>query len=144
VPSTKLDPEHRVLRYVPWTRLRKDEDDNVIGVLGIAFKLRPGEPYLSATWVEFFQSDEPVVEAIRTIRSSKIEVRPKSGFALGIIKRIDEECKSRTRKVRFLHEATEDNAAHAAIRGWPDEDDELLERLAEDAWGETILNQSIA
>ena len=47
------------------------------------------------------------------------------------------------KKVRFLHEATDDNAAHAAIRGWPDEDDELFERLAEDAWGETILNQSI-
>ncbi len=143
VPSAYLPPNHRVLRYVPWAKLRKDEDDNVIGVLWIAFKLRFNEEYLSATWVEFFKSDEPVVDAIHAIRLSNIGVRPKSGFAIGVVKRIDEECKSRKRRIRFLHEATEDNVAHAAIRGWPADDDELLERLAEDAWSETILNQSI-
>jgi hypothetical protein len=143
VPIAYLELGHRVVRYVPWAKLRKDEDDNVIGVLGVAFKLRPGEPYLSATWVEYFRSPDPVVDAIITIRGSEIDVRPKSGFAVGAVHRIDEECKLRRRRIRFVHEASEDNKAHAALRGWPEDDDELLECLAEDAWSHTILNSSI-
>jgi hypothetical protein len=143
VPSTYLKPEHRVLRYVPWAKLRKDEDDNVVGVLGIAFKLRPGETYLSTTWVEYFQSGDPIRDAILAIRSSKIDVRTKSGFALGVVERIDGECKNRKRKIRFVHEVCDDNAAHAALRGWPEDDDELLERLTDDAWSKTILNSSV-
>jgi hypothetical protein len=51
---TYLPDDHHVVRYVPWARLRKDEHENVIGVLGAAFRLRDGEQYLSATWAEFF------------------------------------------------------------------------------------------
>lgn len=138
-----LDATHRVLRYVPWAKLRKDENDNVIGVLGTAFKLRQNEPYLSATWIEFFQSADPVSESIVAVRASDIDVRPKSGFAVGVVKRIGEECIARKRKIRFVHESRDDNPAHAALRGWPDEDGDLLERLAADAWSETILNSSI-
>ena len=143
MPSTYLKPEHRIVRYVPWAKLRKDEDDNVVGVLGVAFKLRPVEAYLSATWVEYFQSVDPTIDAILAIRASAIDVRPKSGFAVGMVERIDNECKNRKRKIRFVHEACEDNVAHAALRGWPEDDDELFERLAEDAWSTTILNSSI-
>jgi hypothetical protein len=143
VPSTYLKPEHRVVRYVPWAKLRKDEDDNVLGVLGVAFKLRPSEVYLSATWVDYFQSADPVVDAILTIRASDINVRPKSGFAVGVVERIDGECKSRKHKIRYIHEACKHNAAHTALRGWPKDDDELFECLAEDAWGTTLLNSSI-
>ncbi len=143
MPSTYLKPEHRVVRYVQWAKLRKDEDDNVIGVLGVAFKLRPGEAYLSATWADYFQSADPVVDAIRTIRASDIDVRKKSGFAIGVVERIDGECKSGKHKIRFVHEACKDNVAHAALRGWPEDDDELFERLAEDAWSATILNSSV-
>jgi hypothetical protein len=46
-----------MVRYVPWSRLRKVEDDNVLGVLGGAFKLRTNEDYLSATWAEFFEGN---------------------------------------------------------------------------------------
>jgi hypothetical protein len=143
VPSNYLKPNHRVVRYVPWAKLRKDEDENVVGVLGVAFKLRPGEAYLSTTWAEYFPTAEPIADAIRAIRGSDIDVRPKSGYAIGIVERIDIECQARSRKIRYCHESSADNPAHAALRGWPEDDDELLERLAEDAWCETVLNSSV-
>jgi hypothetical protein len=72
--TTYLPDDHRVVRYVPWSRLRRDEDDNVIGVLGVAFKLRDGEEYLSATWAEFFRLAPPdnVTAAIKEIRASSV------------------------------------------------------------------------
>ena len=54
---TNLPDEHHVMRYVPWTRLRKDEDDNVLGFLGDAFKLKPNEDHLSVNWLEYFDGD---------------------------------------------------------------------------------------
>ena len=35
-----LPKDNHVLRYAPFTRLHRDEDDNVIGVLPQAFELR--------------------------------------------------------------------------------------------------------
>jgi hypothetical protein len=72
MPITYLPPEDHVVRYVPWARLRKDEEDNVIGVLGAAFRLREGEEYLSATWAEFFKKSihcEAVESAVKAIRA---------------------------------------------------------------------------
>jgi hypothetical protein len=143
VSVTYLDPDHRVVRYVPWAKLRKDENDKVIGVLGAAFKLRAGESYLSATWAEYFKSQDQVRDAIKAIRSSNINVKPKSGFAVGSVVRIDKECKARKVKLRFVHEPAVDNPAHTAIRGWPQDDDELFETLALNAWNDTILNSAV-
>jgi hypothetical protein len=52
-----LPDEDHVIRYVPWGRLRKDEDDNVLGFLPQAFQLRPEEDYLSVNWVEYHDGD---------------------------------------------------------------------------------------
>ena len=141
----KLKAEHHVVRYVSWTRLRKDEDDNVLGVLAAAFTLRRGEKYLSATWAEFFQGPRRVqIEgAVRAIRASSIQVSPRSGFAVGNIGRVGEACQSCGHRIRFLHEPEADNAAHSALRRWPRDADDLFELLAEDAWSETVLNKDV-
>ena len=86
MPITYLPDEDHAVRYVPWARLRKTEDDVVIGVIGAAFKLRAGEDYLSATWLEYFKQatrQENIKSAVKAIRKSNIDVRPKSGFAIG-------------------------------------------------------------
>src|SRR5262245_33440033 len=90
MPNTYLPDKDHVVRYVPWARLRKDEHDNVLGVLGAAFKLRDTETYLSATWAEFFPGSrgDCIATAIKTIRKSRIEVRPRSGFAVANVKRV--------------------------------------------------------
>lgn len=147
MPITYVPDENHVVRYVPWARLREDEHDNVLGVLGAAFRLRDAETYLSATWAEFFSGahDDCVASAIRTIRASRIDVRPRSGFAIGNVRRVKETCLAdqKKHKIRVVHEPESNNAAHTALRGWPRDNEPLLELLAEDAWAETILNRDV-
>ena len=148
MPITYLPLEDHVVRYVSWSRLRKDENDNVIGVLGAAFRLRPAEEYLSATWAEFFQQtsrEECVSAAVRAIRASEIRVSPRSGFAVGNVRRIKDACLAdrQKHKIRIIHEPEDDNQAHTALRGWPREGDLLLELIAEEVWNETILNSAV-
>ncbi len=149
MPITYLPPEHHVVRYVPWARLRKDEEDNVLGVLGAAFRLRDGEDYLSATWAEFFHKDtrcEAVAAAVKAIRASKITVKTRSGFAVGNVKQIKDCClaDSRKHKIRIIHEKETDNEAHAALRGWPRDNEPLMDLLAEEVWNTTVLNKDIS
>jgi hypothetical protein len=141
----KLDPDHHVVRYVPWARLRKDEDDNVLGVLSAAFRLREQEKFLSASWAEHFEGshDEQLVATVKAIRASKLQVKTKSGFAVGRVSNIDEACRYHGHKVRFLHEPEEDNRAHAALRRWPREAEELFELLAGEAWSVTVRNADV-
>ncbi len=144
MPSNYVPQEHELLRYVPWNKLRKDEDDNVLGVLGTAFKLRPNEEYLSGTWVGFFSGtrDQQICAAVTAFRNSNMSVSTKSGFAIGTARVIAETCARRSKKIRIIHEPEVDNRAHAALRGWPDDDD-LLDLIADDSWGDVILNSSV-
>lgn len=147
MPITYLDPTHHTVRYVPWSKLRKDEDDNVVGVLGAAFKLRNDEEYLSATWAEYFEGehDACVQSAILAIRKSKVDVKARSGFAIGMVGNIRDVCLANEKpvKIRFIHEPEDDNEAHAALRGWPRDNDSLFELLAEDAWSKVVLNKDV-
>lgn len=147
MPTTYIPPEDHLLRYVPWAKLRKDADDNVIGVLHTAFRLRDDERHLSATWVECFDGAnkaERVAAAIMAIRASKLNVKPKSGFAVGQVEQINSTCKKYERKVRFIHEPEDDNEAHAALHGWPRDADDLFEALAAESWSEIVLNKDIS
>jgi hypothetical protein len=148
MPITYLPPEHHVVTYVPWSRLRKDEEDNVIGVLGAAFRLRKDEEYLSATWVEFFKVPSHggcIAAAAKVIRGSEVKVTTRSGFAIGNVGRIKDICLAdkQNHKIRVIHEPEDDNEAHTALRGWPHDNDPLLDLIAEDAWSETVLNIDI-
>jgi hypothetical protein len=147
MPTTYLPDEHHVVRYVPWARLRKDEDDNVIGVLGAAFRMRESEEYLSATWAEFCGGGHPecITSAVKIIRASNLQVTARSGFAVGNVGRVKTVCLSdqRRHRIRVIHEAEDDNLAHAALRGWPRDNEPLLDLLAEDAWSDIVLNKDI-
>ena len=141
----KLPPDDHIIRYVSWARLRKDENDNVIGVLGEAFRRRPDENALSATWLEYFSGSrqKQVTSSVRAIRASKLCPRPKSGFAIGNVDAISKACLQRKQRVRIIHEPEEDNKAHASVRRITRDDLELLEILATEAWAELVLNSSI-
>jgi hypothetical protein len=148
MPITYLPPEDHVVRYVPWARLRKDEDGNVIGVLGAAFQLRADEEYLSATWAEYFAGPthaDRVAEAVRAVRASKMNVTARSGFATGNVNLIKETCLADKgkHKIRIIHEPEDDNKAHTALRGWPRDNDDLLNLLADEAWSSFVLNKNI-
>lgn len=146
MPPTKLPPDHHIVRNVSWGKLRKDENDNVIGVLGEAFKMRPVDDYLSATWLEYFEGDrlQKVHSTILAMRASSLLITAKSGFAIGNVGRISEVVEEQNHSIRILHEPEDDNKAHVAVRRWPRDDMELFELIATDVWSELILNSDIS
>ena len=142
---TYVPPDDQLARAVPWTRLRRDEDDNVIGVQAATFRLRKDEAYLSAAWLEYFDGSrqERIVSLVTEFRRSNMKPTVKSGFALGQNERIKDACAARNHRVRVIHEPTEDNVAHVAVRRWPVEDDLLCEQMAREVWSELIMNRDI-
>lgn len=142
---TYIDAEHHLLRAVPWARLRKDENEKVVGIEAVAFRLREGEAYLSAAWLEYFEGDRDtqIAALVDTFRRSNMKPTAKGGFALGNAGNIRDGCYARNHKVRIIHERTDDNAAHVAVRRWPADDVILHEQMARELWAELILNKDI-
>lgn len=147
MPTTKIPPEHHIVRNVPWRKLRKAENnpEKVIGILGEAFTMRPIEDTLSTTWLEYFPGTrgEQIESAVRAMRASKLDIKPKSGFAIGNVDKITVATAARHYSIRVLHEPEDDNKAHVAVHRWPRDDFGLFELLAADAWSELVLNSSI-
>jgi len=147
MPSNYLDDESdRIVRYVPWSKLRKNEEETVVfGPLGAAFALREGEEYLSVTWCEYHDGseDESLRCAVEKIRSSDLRVGGKARFAVASAAAVKRIAEGAGKRVRIIHEAEADNAAHTAVRNWASLDDELLELIAEDVWGENYSNVEI-
>lgn len=138
--------DHEVVRYVPWTKLRRaDGTDEVIGVLPLAFQRRTQDKGLSVTWADYFDIDASSnrIAAVHVIRNSNIEVKPKSGFAFGNVAQITDTCLSRKHKVKIQYFPEDDNVAHAEIRSIPDEDFELFELLAAETWADLVLNKDV-
>ena len=86
-PGDNIPPSHRIARHVPWARLLRDGDDNILGVLPQAYQLREDEEYLSVNWLEFVEaaSQEECLRATTlliqaTMTSGKIQ--PKSRIAI--------------------------------------------------------------
>ena len=141
---TKLPAEHHIVRNVAWGKLRKDENDpeKVIGVLGEAFKLRPAEDTLSTTWLEYFAGTrrDKIFGAIRAMRASRLDIKTKSGFAIGNVGAVAAVAAAHNYSIRVLHEPADDNKAHVAVRRWPRDDMTLFELLAAEAWSDFVLN----
>jgi hypothetical protein len=141
---TKLPPEHHIVRNVPWGKLRKDDNDpeKVIGVLGEAFKMRPVDETLSTAWLEYFAGArrDQIYGAIRAMRASKLEIKTKSGFAIGKVGGVASVAAEHNYSIRVLHEPEDDNKAHVAVRRWPRDDMAFFEILAAGAWSELVLN----
>jgi hypothetical protein len=141
---TNLPDEDHVMRYVPWGKLRRDGDDNVLGFLGEAFKLRPNENSLSVNWLEKFDGDreERILASVRMFRRT-ITVGTKSAFGVGNVIKIKEVCRARGVTVRIVHEPKDDNPSHSGIRRLPRDDAILLDALAADAFAELIHNTAV-
>ncbi|WP_020161290.1 hypothetical protein [Methylobacter marinus] len=145
--NTKIPADNHIIRYIPWTKLRKNENGEVIGIISEAFKIRDTEKYLSATWLEYFQRPlrkDQIIAAVEEMRASNLAVKPKSGFSLGKVSDIESVCTKRNIKnIRIVYSPSDNNAAHVAVKSLPGDDLELLELLATEAWAELILNSSI-
>jgi hypothetical protein len=129
--------EDHVVRFVPYAKLRKNDEGQVIGVLGEAFRLRVDEDYLSSSWLEFFDgnTDQRLIE-VKVAQSKTHTVGAKSGFSIGNVLKIKNACRDYGLKIRIEHEPTTENESHAAIRQFRSSDDELLDLLASEVWAE--------
>jgi hypothetical protein len=141
---TNLPDEDHVMRYVPWARLRRDGDDNVLGFLGEAFQLKPKEESLSVNWLEYFhgEKDEKIHLSVEAFRHT-ITVGKKSAFGIGNVAKIKDICRANGASVRIVYEPTDDNPSHSGIRRLPRDDLSLLEALAADAFVELVQNTAI-
>lgn len=142
-----LPDEDHLIRYVPWGRLRKDEDDNVLGFLPQAFQLRPDEDYLSVNWVEYYDGDREsqIRLSVWAMRNSfEKPLGAKSAFAIGNVAHIKKACEGFGSRVRVVHEPDlPKNPGHSAIRRLPRDDLNLLDALAADAFTDRVNNIEI-
>ena len=144
------DDQH-IVRCVPYSKLRRDEDGNVVGFTFSAFTLRPNETYLSATWAEHARPvgthDEQVTAAVHAMRNSDFTPGPRAGFAIGIVGDIKAATKLKLpRAASILHEPDGGNESHAALRGWPPGQSDvtgLFELLAAEVWSPRVMNADI-
>lgn len=139
-----LPNEDHVMRHVPWARLRKDENENVIGFLGQAFELRPGEQELSVNWLEYFDGDQDrrIRESVKLLRTTK-NIGAKSAYAIGNVEKIKRTCGESGAQIRIVYAPGKNNPAHAEIRRLPRGDADLLEALAADAFTDLVRNALI-
>ena len=126
----------RVVRYVPFNRMEKDNDGNFLRPYPNAFEQREAEEYLSVTWCEFFEgsSDEQLRCSVEILRNSKIDVRPKACFCVANTPEVLAAIKERGRRGRVVYLPEDDNTAHAGVYGIAPNDALLLMRLAHEVW----------
>jgi hypothetical protein len=146
-----LPDEDRVIRNVPWKKLRKDEDENLLGgALPIAFEHRPNEKSptgfeesLSVNWPEYFvDPDTRIRDCIWSMRKVR-GVGGKSAFVIAQVGAVKRACLARGSKVRVVCEPDDDNPSHAGIRRLPPNDLSLMDALATEAFTEMVLNSEI-
>jgi hypothetical protein len=132
------------MRHVPFNRLLKDEDGNVIGFLAQAFEPRDGENNsLSVNWIEYFKAGghkknkRASIDKFRRTRN----IGKLSAFALGEVQEILETCKKYdAEKVRIVHSPSKINKSHSRIIRIPPNDLNLLDALAAEAFRDLIPN----
>lgn len=149
--GSNLPDDDHVMRYASWSKLRKDENDNVLGFFSEAFKLREGESSLSLNWLEYFKGtrDEKIRQSVEMFRRVR-EVGKKSAFGVANVKHIKEVCAANgASRVRVVYEpeAAKDgkpaNPAHSGIRHLPRDDMGLLEALASEAFADLVRNSEV-
>ncbi len=139
MPPAKVPNDSHVMRYVRKRQLRRDENDNVIGILPQALELREGEAFLSVTSLEHFdfQYERGLIQAAEAVRRQLI-VKSNDGFSTTEVGGFCDICERFDEKVRVLHEPVNDeNTGHVAIRRFPRDNIKLLDLLASDAFVDT-------
>lgn len=150
-----LPKEDHVVRYAPFQRLHRDEDDNIIGVLPQAFELRLNdeEKYLSVNWLEYFEGDREynIESTVKNFRESRRLIGgrtgKKSAFCIGNVGKILETCVTcKFPRVRIVYENPKEsstNKSHSKIIRLPENDTALLELFAHEVFNDLVFNSDI-
>lgn len=139
-----LSDHNHVIRHIPWSKLRRDEDDNVLGFLPQAFALRPNEEALSVNWLEIYDGSHEcrIKKTIHELRSVQ-KINKKSAFGIANVGIIKEVCKKNNNSVKVVFTPRSNIPSHSEIRHFSSEESALLEALAAEAFSELIHNADI-
>jgi hypothetical protein len=121
-----------------------DEDGNLLGngIAWNALQQRDTETYVSVNWLEYHDGTKD--QQLKLVRDDLAHVyeRKKNGEALlaianvGVVKKMAEEA---SRPVRVTHEPNPTNLSHTGIRQLSNTQNALMDRLAAEAFAETVL-----
>ena len=136
---------HHVMRYVPWAKLRRDGDDNVLGFLPVAFELRATEESLSVNWLEYFPGDHQnqVADCIKEFRNSNFGVKKKSAFGVANVQKVKDICQGSGKTIRIVYSPSPNNLCHVSIQKLPRDEFAIFEALAADAFTEIVMNAQV-
>lgn len=134
-----LPNDSRVVRFVAYGRMEKDENDNFLRPLPAAFAMRDDEQELSVTWCEYFAGthDQTLRCAVEAIRSSRM-VGNMACFCVASASETIATIQRLGGTGRAIYLPEDDNPAHAGITGIDPENGLLLQALANDVWSEYL------
>jgi hypothetical protein len=141
---TPIIGEHHVARHCRNRHIIKDSEGRPISVFGDAFAYRENETYLSTGWVEFFSGTRLAqLSQVRNAMAAAREIKRKDGLAVMNVGEILDAARTRSVRVRVLHEPNPTNPAYAAIRGIPRDHQELLEALVTETIVDLVLSEAL-
>ena len=142
----QLLSDHHVMRFVPWSKLRRDGDDNVLGFLPVAFELRPTEEAISVNWLEYFPGDHQnqVTMCVGEFRDRGIlTIGKKSAFGVANVRKVRDICQGSGKAIRIVYSPSPNNCCHASIQKIPRDEFAIFEALAADAFTEIAMNAQV-
>lgn len=139
LPTTYVPDADTLVRYVkPSLVMRNPETGAVEGVFPDAFRLRAEDHgALSCAWLEHYAGtrSEQLLASIAQFKVA-LSVKKSAVFAVGNAGAIKSACSKYDVGVRIVHAPEANHEAHAEVRRFQDQEEELLALLAEDAWSE--------
>lgn len=135
VSQLNLPDDDHIVRYVPWTKVDKDANDNVRGILWTAYQRRDDEDGLSVNWLERTGCEdlEAQLRATVSLLETAMTVKRKARLAVSGVRQFKSVCAAHEARVRIVHIPEGDNEPHSEIRQIPKEDQRLMEDLARQA-----------
>ena len=143
-----LPEEDHVVRNIRWTKLIKDENENVIGIFPEAFELRDKDNgRLSVSWLEHFAGDKKT--QLRETKNALAtgwkggKLPPRGALGIGNVAKIKLAGKKIKPPLRIVYAPSKTNPAHSSIVNMPSDDKVLLETLAADVFTEFVQVKDI-
>jgi hypothetical protein len=120
-----------VLRHIGPSKLRRDENRNVVGVRGDAFKASDNDG-LSVNWLEFIEGDEghQIAESLKMMQAG-LNIKKSAVLAKIHVQSFRELSHQEGYRIRVVYDPLDENQGHSEIRHLPTENDELLDMLAD-------------
>ena len=144
--GSNLPNNNYILRHVKKSQLRRDGDNNVIGILGQALEMRGDEDTLSVCWLEYFNgnyNNQVFLTAI--VKNTARNIKKNDAFAIANTDKIRELSTNKGyNNLRIVFAPEKDYMPnHSELRKYPKEDSLFFELLAEEAFTDLVINSDL-